>query len=245
MKQRYLCLTWLMLLICASPGMADDQEKLQASLKTWHQLRKKSEGDYSYTVRWTSFVPGVGHETKVIVRDNKVVERRFRSFDGPPVLVKPGQPATQPKGKTWSEKGKSLGTHKAGAPPKTLDQLYSEAFQNLKLELKEHERRFVRFDKQGLLLSCFTVDTRIADDAPGKGVKITGISLGAAKDKATGKVYKSPGGKAYPAHWGAPPLRQTRDLRPLPGGYGRGSSTLGRWIQKNLDRDARTKKKTD
>jgi hypothetical protein len=43
--------------------------------------------------------------------------------------------------------------------------------------------------------------------------------------------------KQYPAHWGEPPRIQTRDLRPLPGGYGRGSSTLARWIQQNLDRD--------
>ena len=52
------------------------------------------------------------------------------------------------------------------------------------------------------------------------------------------KVYQSPSGKAYPAHWGAPPLRQTRDLRPLPGGYGNGSGPLARWIQENLDKDA-------
>ena len=56
--------------------------------------------------------------------------------------------------------------------------------------------------------------------------------------------------KEYPAHWGAPPRVQTRDLRPLPGGYGRGSSTLAGWIQKNLDQDAKApadpkKEKTD
>ena len=32
--------------------------------------------------------------------------------------------------------------------------------------------------------------------------------------------------KQFPEHWGAPPRVQTRDLRPLPGGYGRGSSVL-------------------
>lgn len=45
----------------------------------------------------------------------------------------------------------------------------------------------------------------------------------------------------FPAHWGKPPAIQTRDYRPLPGGYGFGSSTLAKWIQKNLDAD---KKKT-
>jgi len=43
--------------------------------------------------------------------------------------------------------------------------------------------------------------------------------------------------KAYPKHWGDPPMIQTRDIRPLPGGYGQGSSTLAKWIQKNLDKD--------
>ena len=45
--------------------------------------------------------------------------------------------------------------------------------------------------------------------------------------------------KAYPEHWGAPPRIQTKDLRPLPGGYGMGSGTLAGWIQKNLDQDAK------
>lgn len=42
----------------------------------------------------------------------------------------------------------------------------------------------------------------------------------------------------FPAHWGTPPRVQTMDYRPLPGGYGHGSSTLASWIQQNLDRDA-------
>jgi hypothetical protein len=53
----------------------------------------------------------------------------------------------------------------------------------------------------------------------------------------------------FPDHWGAPPRIQTRDLRALPGGYGRGSSTLARWIQKNMDLDkanpSRTKGKKE
>jgi len=44
----------------------------------------------------------------------------------------------------------------------------------------------------------------------------------------------------YPAHWGEPPERQTRDLRELPGGYGQGSGTLAHWIQNKLDTDAQS-----
>ena len=43
--------------------------------------------------------------------------------------------------------------------------------------------------------------------------------------------------KAYPIHWGEPPMVQTRDYRQLPGGYGMGSGTLARWISKNMEAD--------
>ncbi|MHC1769235.1 MAG: carbohydrate-binding family 6 protein [Verrucomicrobiia bacterium] len=48
----------------------------------------------------------------------------------------------------------------------------------------------------------------------------------------------APAPRKFPAHWGEPPGAQTRDYRPLPGGYGNGSSTLARWIQDHLDKDA-------
>ena len=88
---------------------------------------------------------------------------------------------TQPAGLVWVEKGKEMGSHKKGGAAKTLDQLYKEAAEVAKRKLPANERRYVRVDKQGLLLSCFTVDTRIADDAPTKGVNISSIKLGKAK----------------------------------------------------------------
>ena len=47
------------------------------------------------------------------------------------------------------------------------------------------------------------------------------------------KVYYAPSGKAFPKSWGAPPEIQTKDYRPLPYGYGHGSSTLYHWINQN------------
>jgi len=41
----------------------------------------------------------------------------------------------------------------------------------------------------------------------------------------------------FPKHWGTPPAIQTQDYRPLPGGYGHGSSTLANWIEANLKKD--------
>lgn len=61
------------------------------------------------------------------------------------------------------------------------------------------------------------------------------------QDGAMGKEKeneKKPGGTSrFPAHWGEPPRIQTTDYRPLPGGYGFGSSTLASWIQRHLDAD--------
>ena len=53
-----------------------------------------------------------------------------------------------------------------------------------------------------------------------------------------GGVHLAPNGQAFPAAWGAPPRMQTKDLRPLPGGYGRGSGTLARWIKVSRQRKA-------
>ena len=50
-------------------------------------------------------------------------------------------------------------------------------------------------------------------------------------------VFEMSSQQKYPAHWGLPPDIQTMDYRPLPGGYGHGSSTLAHWIQKHLDED--------
>ena len=48
--------------------------------------------------------------------------------------------------------------------------------------------------------------------------------------------------KTFPKHWGAPPSTQTKDIRPLPGGYGSGSSTLSNWINQKLREDERAKR---
>lgn len=46
-------------------------------------------------------------------------------------------------------------------------------------------------------------------------------------------TYYSPNGKPFPSNWGKPPEIQTKDYRPLPCGYGHGSSTLYHWIIEN------------
>jgi hypothetical protein len=49
--------------------------------------------------------------------------------------------------------------------------------------------------------------------------------------------------KPFPLHWGRPPLAQTKDLRPLPGDFGHGSSTLAAWVESNIKSDHSNKDK--
>jgi len=49
----------------------------------------------------------------------------------------------------------------------------------------------------------------------------------------------------FPKHWGKPPAIQTRDMVKLPGNFGKGSSTLARWIAENLKEDAKKKKEKE
>jgi len=178
----------LLVFSCLFLGAAQAEEpadspaaKLDKSLKTWQKLKKECGGNYSYSIRFTSWV-GFGHETTIVVRDNKVAERRYRSWSGRPQIVVPVEPGKPPKpakpeGETWTEKGDKLGSHKKGAPLKMLDQLYEEAAKIANAKLQPHQRFFFRVDKRGLLTSCFYVDTRIADDAPTTGVNIGRIEL--------------------------------------------------------------------
>ena len=156
-----------------------DADRLKESLAKWEQVRKECGGDYSYQVRWSSFA-GFGHVTTVTVKGNKVVERKYEELSRPEP-VEPGKPPAAPKPK-WVETGKDLGSHKKeGALARTLDDLYAEAKKLVAMQVPENHRRQLGFDKQGLLNYCFTVDTRIADDAPMTGIAPFQIQFKKAK----------------------------------------------------------------
>jgi hypothetical protein len=150
--------------------------QFEKSLSTWEKLKVECGGNYSYSKRWSSWV-GFGSTTEVVVQSNTVIERRYKSFSGRPRPVAPGLPPAKPEVTSWTEKGNELGKNKQGHPAKKLDALYKEAAVILGRPVPPFQRLGLRFDKQGLLLACYTQDTRIADDAPTKGVSISSITL--------------------------------------------------------------------
>jgi hypothetical protein len=278
----------------------DRKKQLENSFNLWLKVKNDCRGNYSYAKKWSSWT-GSSQTTTIIVSNNRVTERKFESMSAP-------HPGGRPVDKNrWTERGEFIGSssNKQAHPPQTLDQHYAEAKELLAKPIPPFHRGFLRLNEQGLLLSCFVQDTRIADDAPVTGVNITSIALGNQKDphpknspptfeewvangkklpegmmfiggspwfnestgqkRTPGEVYqiiygknkKTPATKPnrpqlnpnkrkpFPKHWGDPPKRQTRDLRPLPGGYGMGSGTLANWIQENLDRDKERVSKPD
>ncbi|MBM3997315.1 MAG: hypothetical protein FJ303_24675 [Planctomycetes bacterium] len=166
-------LVTLAFLACGATGAADpsDAERLATSLAKWTNVKEACGGNYTYKVLRTSFT-GYRAETIVVVKANKVVERRFDTA----TPTKPGEPA--PLKTEWVETGKDIGKHKGAAEPRTLDELYTIAKKIVEAEVPAKHVRSLGLDKQGLLQHCFVRDTRIQDDAPLTGVTSIYLTVG-------------------------------------------------------------------
>ena len=86
---------------------------------------------------------------------------------------------------------------------------------------------------------------RVNGDSAGlrKSVVSSYLEQKQKRERATRTHYSPPSNldlnSRFPSSWGPPPTAQTRDLRPLPGGYGQGSSTLARWIEEKMAQDTK------
>lgn len=152
------------------------KEKLSVSQKAWDSACKMCAGNYAYNVT-TEYYSGTVSITTVVVRDNKVIERRLVKGvlpQGKPSGTKPINTVTE-----WVETTADLGKHEGrAAKPKTIDELYAEARKLLNGPIAKHEQLTVSFDKEGLLKDCFVIDTRVADDDTRRGVSISQLTLG-------------------------------------------------------------------
>ena len=152
-----------------------DAERLERSLAAWGDAKRRSGGDYTYVVRFTSAF-GFGHATTVTVRGNRVAERTFERWGQPEPGKPPGAAAPE-----WVETGADIGSHAepGAAPAKTIDEWYAIAKTVVDKPLAPHEVRSLAIDARGLLQACTIRDTRIADDAPTSGVPRFELTLAA------------------------------------------------------------------
>lgn len=171
-----LILMFSCFLIAAQLALLADSpaEQLAKSKIKWAETKAKHGDTYNYTVRFQSFV-GFGHSTTIFVEKGKVVKRQFEAWDSP--KAPPVSGVAPMPGKTWVEEEDQIGKHQEGANAKTLDELYDVAEKVVHTKLENFQKLYLQMDNAGLLRHAFIVDTRIADDAPRKGVAIENIQF--------------------------------------------------------------------
>lgn len=167
--------------ICGMPksAHADDAATVADGLKRWQDVKQSCFGNYQYTVTYSSF-SGLRSSTVITVRNNKVSGRKFQKSSGRPVL--PTVENTNEQG--WEESSDAIGTDTEGAPAMTLDEIYATASEIASRQLAAHEKRYVHLDKQGLIKSCFIVNTMIMDDAPIDGINLAMIQIASKTTEA-------------------------------------------------------------
>lgn len=181
--------------LSAAPAKPENPAKqLSESLLKWKKISASNDNYYSYQVLTSSF-SGASSTTTITVEKGIITKREYTStsheFDAHGMAELPLDPnKNQPEKKTneYTETGDTVGKDKRGAPAKTLDTLYAEAKQMLDKPLAEHEKLYFKTDPNGILLHCFKIDTRIADDAPIKGVIISNLAI--TKKEAASKKGK-------------------------------------------------------
>lgn len=130
----------------------------------------------------------------------------------------------------WESKQRTEDEH-CGVPHAIYLEIPAAGIHEIQFSMREDGFEFDKF--------LLTRD-RDMESPHGEGPKVEvhrGVLPGGDGAEDPLKKKQAGGGGRFPAHWGDPPRIQTTDYRPLPGGYGFGSSTLASWIQRNLDSD--------
>lgn len=161
----------LLLIACTStstdkkPSKNNTKGTYEKSLQAWTALKKEKGTSYEYTVPFSSFV-GFGHSTRLVVKNDHVVERHYKAWN------RDGK-NTQ----TWSESTpQTLGKNKEGAATKTLDDLYQTCKNEVLTKSTLTHRVFLNVDKQGILSHCTYQPNNCMDDCS-KGVRINALSF--------------------------------------------------------------------
>lgn len=147
------------------PAMA---AKLTNSRTAWSAMKAKQGASYDYLSSWRIYPSGVQFQTRVEVRDDKVVRRSFGTAGQTP---------------EWVETGSSVGSHPQSespfnvlAPAVTIDRLYDECATSV---LPLHSRTLavtLRFHPSGVVEEC-TYRRRNCADTCDAGYRLSELFL--------------------------------------------------------------------
>lgn len=130
-------------------------------------FKKSTNNNYKYQVAEGSWT-GLTWETTITVEDGVVTKRSFKytSTKGLPENISAEE-------QEWTEKENEIGTHKIGAEPLTLDEIYDKAQEEWLLK-KENTEFFFETENNGLISTCGYVINNCADDCF-RGINIENI----------------------------------------------------------------------
>lgn len=153
---------------CAPDTPASLLQQLDAGEKRWLASKAAHGASYDYQTEFHSWV-GFGHRTRVVVKNNRVSERHFESWQ-----------RDRQSGEKWVElTPDALGRHKMGADPLTMDQLYQRCRDDVLSKSTSAYDLSLRVGEFGQLVACTYRHLQCADDCT-QGIALSGFSFAAA-----------------------------------------------------------------
>lgn len=129
---------------------------LQGSRAAWINAKEAHQGTYEYTSSFESWT-GYRANTTLVVRDDEVSERYFEAT----YRNESGEMVNE----EWVEQTKEeLGSHRDGAPAKTIDELYDICAETVLTQSPLGATIWLEFFEDGILHRCTYQENNCADD---------------------------------------------------------------------------------
>ncbi len=118
------------------------------SKAAWDDLKKKNGNSYEYTFLEESWT-GVGSETTIIVEKGKVIGRYYEAF------IISDENGTKTITDTYEETSrKEIGSHTAGAPPLSMDDLYKTCISQYLTVDPDTNEVYFETNETGVMILC-------------------------------------------------------------------------------------------
>lgn len=161
MKNRIISIALLLIgcviFSCSTDDDFDYQNEFENSKEIWLDFKEKAGNSYKYTVSSGTWA-GSSWETTISVSKGVIIQRSFKytrteglSEDIPEEELE------------WTEGKDEIGTHKNGASPITMDEIYDKARRDW-LVKRENTQTYFEAENNGLISTCGYRDKDCVDD---------------------------------------------------------------------------------
>lgn len=125
----------------------------------WEELKATNGNSYNYTIRFLSFA-GFGSNTTITVTDGLVTERHYEAFEQREENGGLVEEITE----TYTETGDEIGSHKDGAEPLTVDELYELCISKYLVVNQAQNTLYFNTSEEGVISTCGYVPDGCMDD---------------------------------------------------------------------------------